>query len=179
MIFPVKTPKHRIILSLRGTQSMIDVLYDLDIEPVPYQDGFIHKGMLTGARNIISSVGHDIDHLVKDYPKYKLIATGISLFFFLSSLGHSLGGGFASIFGLLEKARYPHLQCYCYAPPSCMSDTLAEQLEPYVFSIINNYDVVPRINTKALHQYKEELEKLDLNTLRVSLFHFFILLHRM
>ena len=35
-------------------------------------------------------------------------------------VGHSLGGGIASVLALLLKPLYPGLKCFAYSPPGCV-----------------------------------------------------------
>jgi len=111
--------KAKIVISIRGTLSMKDVLTDLnaegDVLPLnPPRDDFIgHKGMVQAAVYIQNKLAEEnlihraLSHNpAKNTPSFTLVI-----------VGHSLGAGTAAILAILLKADYPSLQCFSYSPP--------------------------------------------------------------
>lgn len=109
----------KIVISIRGTLSMKDVLTDLNAESevlplsAPKDDWLGHKGMVQAAiyikkkleelRLIEKALNHD--------PARQTHTFGLVL------VGHSLGAGTASILAILMKPEYPSLICFSYSPP--------------------------------------------------------------
>lgn len=111
--------KAKIVISIRGTLSMKDVLTDLNAEGdvlplIPPRDDFIgHKGMVQAAVYIQHKLAEEnlihraLSHNpAKNTPSFTLVI-----------VGHSLGAGTAAILAILLKADYPTLQCFSYSPP--------------------------------------------------------------
>lgn len=111
--------KQKIVISIRGTLSMKDILTDLNaegeclpLEP-PREDWFGHKGMVQAAvyiknkleeENLISrALGHSLE---RGTNKFDLVI-----------VGHSLGAGTAAILAILLRGQYPSLTCFSFSPP--------------------------------------------------------------
>lgn len=131
----------RVVASIRGTQSGLDALRDLIIEPNALQGGLVHSGMRDEANEVITKLKPLIDKAFLQYPDYHLVFTG-----------HSLGAGAASIATLILQTSYPRIRAYCFACPSCVSSELLPRLEDCVVSVENMHDLVPRMNSSAMHK---------------------------
>ena len=75
----------RIVASIRGTQSELDVLRDLIIQPSHLEGGLVHSGMRDEANDVITTLKPLIDKQLIHYPDYRVVFTG-----------HSLGAGAAA-----------------------------------------------------------------------------------
>lgn len=111
--------KSKIVVSIRGTLSMKDVLTDLnaegDVLPLePRQDDWLgHKGMVQAAVYIKSKL--DEENLIQR-AQHRNFERHTDTFG-LVIVGHSLGAGTAAILSILLKPQYPSLVCYSYSPP--------------------------------------------------------------
>ncbi|KAL3227234.1 hypothetical protein MRX96_024201 [Rhipicephalus microplus] len=168
--------KRTVVVSVRGTLSLQDVLTDLNAEgeplPVnpPHEDWLGHKGMVQAA----------------EYIKRKLVDEGILSQAFNYSLdkgttqydlvlvGHSLGAGAAAILAILLKQDFPNLLCYAYAPPGGTPQVLACLSHPssshplsacppwstartFITSVVLGKDVVPRIGLHQMEALRTDL----------------------
>ena len=100
----------RIVASLRGTQSELNLLRDLIIWPSRLEGGLVHSGMRDEANDVITTLKPLIDKQLIHYPDYRVVFTG-----------HSLGAGAAAIATLVLQSVYSNVFAYCFACPSCIS----------------------------------------------------------
>lgn len=111
--------KSKIVVSIRGTLSMKDVLTDLNAEgevlPLePRMDDWLgHKGMVQAAVYIKNKLEEEnlIQRAQAHNPSRNTPTFGLVF------VGHSLGAGTAAILSILMKRQYPSLLCYSYSPP--------------------------------------------------------------
>jgi len=151
-----------IVIVIRGTESMEDVLTDLNLTPQPFDEmdasgeqgeiRYVHGGMLDTCKWILQDMKkHEIlDKLYNaqssKYSHYQLRLTG-----------HSLGAGCAAILGMMLKPTYPNLKCHCFSPPGCtMSENAAIECEEYLTSYVVDTDIVPRASLNALQNLRQD-----------------------
>jgi sn1-specific diacylglycerol lipase len=111
--------KEKIVISIRGTLSMKDVLTDLNAEgeplPInpPREDFLAHKGMVQAAVYIKNKLQEEnlIEKALNHNPAKGTQDFGLIL------VGHSLGAGTAAILAILLKQEFTNLQCFSYSPP--------------------------------------------------------------
>jgi hypothetical protein len=152
-------------LAVRGTATINDVITDIRQIPVPFPDtdpdntsekeddwtsvfggqGLALCGMASAAVNLFREHVESLVLLVKQ--GYKLRLTG-----------HSLGGGVATMLGVLVLRHLEQnqpkerkieeidlLRVYSYGTPSCVDARLAEWVDPFVTTVVLHDDVVPRL----------------------------------
>jgi len=141
-----------LVLAIRGTFSLKDVVLDILCEDVPFLSGHAHSGILEGARRILERCGHMITASLMLNPGYSLILTG-----------HSLGAGSAELITmelLLGPAREilpPNtlVQCVALAPPPVFrpgEKDIGEEVKDAIEIYINNSDIVPRLSLASMAQ---------------------------
>ena len=114
----------RIVASLRGTQSELNLLRDLIIWPSRLEGGLVHSGMRDEANDVITTWRPLIDKQFIFYPDYLAVLTG-----------HSLGAGAAAIATLVLQSVYSNVFAYCCACFSCISLNLLSRWQNCVFTV--------------------------------------------
>ncbi|XP_024082484.1 sn1-specific diacylglycerol lipase alpha isoform X2 [Cimex lectularius] len=153
--------RSKIVVSIRGTLSIQDVLTDLNAEsetlPLnpPREDWLGHKGMVQAAIYMK-------DKLEKENILNEAFAVAANekpnQRFALCLVGHSLGAGTAAILAILLRQNYPDLQCFAYSPPGGLLSLPAVQYtKSFVTSVVLGKDLVPRIGLHQLEALRADL----------------------
>lgn len=142
-----------IVVAVRGTDTLGDVLTDLYCAPAHLGDHQCHLGMLAAARSVLTSSWAAIDGL--------LIPHQWPLIF----VGHSLGGGVAALAAALYKEATPQreVRAVCFGPPACVSESLVAETRSFISSFVNASDCVPRLHYQSLHSLAQDLAAIDWN----------------
>ncbi|XP_012265219.2 diacylglycerol lipase-alpha isoform X1 [Athalia rosae] len=152
--------RKKVVVSIRGTLSMKDVMTDLNAEaevlPLspPRDDWHGHKGMVQAAEYIrkkLHQEGIITRALAKD-PARGTHQFGLTL------VGHSLGAGTAAILAILLRQEYPDLVCFSFAPPGGLLSMPAQQYtQEFITSVVVGKDVVPRIGLRQMESLRADL----------------------
>ncbi|XP_065343511.1 diacylglycerol lipase-alpha isoform X2 [Cloeon dipterum] len=152
--------RRKVVLSIRGTLSMKDVITDLNAEgePLPLhppkEDWLGHKGMVQAAAYIRDKI-HEDGILARAFSRDPARGTHE---FGLVLVGHSLGAGTAAILAILLRPEHPDLRCYAYSPPGGLLSMPAVQYsQEFTISIVVGKDVVPRIGLHQMESLRADL----------------------
>lgn len=134
-----------IVLAIRGTFSLADVVVDIICDQVPYLDGFAHRGILSGANRIMTEGKETLKKAFEEHPDYRLVITG-----------HSLGAGTAILISLgfldnIYANDFPNVKevkCIALAPPPVYrtEKPLPAKIQNDIKIFINQNDCVPRLS---------------------------------
>eukprot|EP00898_Chlorokybus_atmophyticus_P007495 jgi/Chlat1/7747/Chrsp66S09166 len=148
-----------ILVGMRGTMGVADVLTDLAGSSEKYGDGHhVHCGMMESAQWLMIEEEQRLIDLMKEYPDYKL-----------KLVGHSMGAGTAIFTALILLDGHAakeagiskdRVMVQAYAPPACASLDLAQSLD-YVTAVILQDDIVPRASIGALEDLRNEVLTCD------------------
>nr|XP_061808001.1 diacylglycerol lipase-beta-like [Nerophis lumbriciformis] len=149
-----------IIVAVRGTLSLKDVLTDLSAEcenlPMDGVTGacYAHKGISQAASYIYKKLVNDgILNQAFTVVPYKLVITG-----------HSLGAGAAAVLAILLRSSFPTLKCYAFSPPGgLLSKALADYSKDFVVSVVLGKDLVPRLSLPNMEDLKRKILKIVSN----------------
>ena len=136
--FTIASRDNDIFIVVRGAAEPYDFVSCLEYDPVAFEGGYVHGGILKSARTILSQAQEYIDQ-----------CTGTIIIG-----GNSYGGAISTVLTailVLEQKRKNVIGVATAPLPSITSD-LAIQLEPYLTSIVYQNDVVPRLNYQTLGQ---------------------------
>ena len=144
-----------IVLSIRGTSSVGDILTDLNAKSKRHRmsgtTGFVHEGMLQSAQFMYESVTSTVVTACHRHRGYRVVVTG-----------HSLGAGVAALLGLMYKdhpAIYgqdgARLRVWCFASPCIVSREFTDNAlgNAFITSIALETDVVTRLSMESVRKY--------------------------
>ncbi|KFV12909.1 Sn1-specific diacylglycerol lipase beta, partial [Pterocles gutturalis] len=149
--------KEAIVVAVRGTLSFEDILTDLsaDCEDLTLEDvlenGFVHKGITQAASYIYRKLINDgiLNQAFTIAPEYKLVI-----------VGHSLGGGTASILAIMLR----NSLCYAFSPPGgLLSKSLADYTKHFIVSVIVGKDLVARLSMPNMEDLKRRIVRIVAN----------------
>ncbi|KAI8100097.1 uncharacterized protein BX664DRAFT_255544 [Halteromyces radiatus] len=142
-----------VVLGIRGTWSLYDVITDLVCDYKPWKGGLVHSGMLASAQWFFSRIIPQIFHYIHERSKQKT-APYIKSFIIT---GHSLGAGTAAILTMMIADHIDELRqlsnnpdfkvhCYSYAPVASVSLDLSEKYKHHIDSFVCHDDLVARLS---------------------------------
>ncbi|XP_021395435.2 diacylglycerol lipase-beta isoform X2 [Lonchura striata] len=126
--------KEAIVVAVRGTLSFEDILTDLSAD---CEDLTLEEVLENGFV----------------HKEYKLVI-----------VGHSLGGGTASILAIMLRNSFPTLRCYAFSPPGgLLSKSLADYTKHFIVSVIVGKDLVARLSMPNMEDLKRRIVRIVAN----------------
>ncbi|XP_067561562.1 diacylglycerol lipase-beta isoform X1 [Pseudorca crassidens] len=147
--------KESVVVAVRGTMSLQDILTDLSAESEPVdlecevQDCWAHKGISQAARYVYRRLVNDgiLSQAFSVAPEYRLVI-----------VGHSLGAGAAALLTIMLRSPYPRVRCYAFSPPrGLLSKSLYEYSKTFIVSLVLGKDVIPRLSVTNLEDLKRRI----------------------
>ncbi|XP_030701888.1 diacylglycerol lipase-beta isoform X2 [Globicephala melas] len=147
--------KESVVVAVRGTMSLQDILTDLSAESEPVdlecevQDCWAHKGISQAARYVYRRLINDgiLSQAFSVAPEYRLVI-----------VGHSLGAGAAALLTIMLRSSYPRVRCYAFSPPrGLLSKSLYEYSKTFIVSLVLGKDVIPRLSVTNLEDLKRRI----------------------
>ncbi|KAF9434986.1 hypothetical protein BGZ76_007094 [Entomortierella beljakovae] len=142
-----------IVLAIRGTMSAFDTLTDLVCEYQQWKGGLVHGGMKTSAEWFMKNL---VPQIVTYISKHKVSALNI--------VGHSLGGGTASLLTIMlldHQHEFQNLmngnfriRCHAFAPACVVSKDLADKYREHIRAYVYEDDIVSRLSYGSMMDVK-------------------------
>ncbi|KAF6261706.1 Alpha/Beta hydrolase protein [Scenedesmus sp. NREL 46B-D3] len=149
--------RKQLLLVVRGTSQLADVLADLVAHTSPLGPGQAHSGMLDCAAAIIQQCLPTLEQQLQQNPGYRV-----------HCLGHSLGGGVAALAAYLLRntaelrgklTQASGVVATGFGTPPIMTKELADKASGYTRTLVHNHDLVPRTCVASLAELRRELEQ--------------------
>jgi predicted lipase len=154
-----------VIVTIRGTMSLHDVLVDLVCKSVDFESVFdhdaavtqgkAHGGFLKSAQTLACDLHELVAETLQANPFYEIVV-----------VGHSLGGGVATILSLLW-ARIPlfrtrRVRAISYASPCVLCKTLSQApfTRRHVTSVVTGDDIVSRFGLATFREMQQKMLSL-------------------
>ena len=133
-----------IVVSIRGTFSMSDVLSDVLATQVLHKEHMMHEGVLASALWVFNRVAPLLQRHVASTESGKIIITG-----------HSLGGAVAAVLAWLlrDEAGIP-VRAFVFGVPKVIDQALARKMEKFVTGIIHAKDMIPMLSQKSVEDLR-------------------------
>lgn len=142
-----------IVVAIRGTSSMADLITDLLCEAAPFGAGVAHKGMRDSAAALLAAITPTVRVALRARPTYSLVVCG-----------HSLGAGVALLLTkMLLNAGFSSVKCYAFAPcpvfgPYRRIDT---EWSDAVECFVHHDDLVAQLSLSSARRLALEIERVD------------------
>uniref|UniRef100_A0A7S4J055 sn-1-specific diacylglycerol lipase n=1 Tax=Odontella aurita TaxID=265563 RepID=A0A7S4J055_9STRA len=157
-----------VVLSIRGTQSIHDVIVDLICQSETFVsvfdrdetvEGKVHNGFLKSAQRLAGTLHEVIKQILLENPEYSLVI-----------VGHSLGGAIATLLTLLW-ARIPlfrerQIRAISFSSPCSVCSTLSRApfTRRHITSVVFGDDIVSRLGLETFRELQCDIQALDLST---------------
>jgi len=130
-----------IVISVRGTMSVQDVITDINNLNVDFTGGRVHGGINRAAKNVYNDIVEQLKMLMGD-ERYKSYG--------FRFVGHSLGAAVVSIITHMffedHSSMISKTKTYCYGCPPIFSENIAEKWSSNIITIVNHKDIIPRLS---------------------------------
>jgi hypothetical protein len=152
----IDAPHGAIVLSVRGTSQIVDMLVNSGASADPFLDGQAHGGFAKATDNLVEQVMPHIKKAFEEQSKYqknlKLVITG-----------HSMGAAVGIMAGmkLKQSSEFSNLECWGYSTPACVTLDVARGCKDFATSFINHHDVVPRFSIAAVELLRKRICDFD------------------
>ncbi|KAI1233765.1 hypothetical protein IHE44_0004210 [Lamprotornis superbus] len=151
------------ILKITGLQyrDFIHISFHNKIYEIPFFVALDHKKEAIVVADILTDLSADCEDLTLEevlengfvHKEYKLVI-----------VGHSLGGGTASILAIMLRNSFPTLRCYAFSPPGgLLSKSLADYTKHFIVSVIVGKDLVARLSMPNMEDLKRRIVRIVAN----------------
>jgi len=139
-----------VVLSVRGTKELADVLTDALMDTAPFEGGFAHTGVVRASAALCESYAEMLRAF--ETKGYEVVV-----------VGHSLGAATAAAvtIQLRRSCGLRQARCACFAPPPTVDAKLAKECAPYLMSVVHDDDFIPRSQVASLLAVYRELLVFD------------------
>ncbi|KAG0581578.1 hypothetical protein KC19_4G262600 [Ceratodon purpureus] len=152
----IDAPYGAIVLTVRGTSQIVDMLVNSGTSAEPFLDSEAHGGFANATENLVEQVLPHIKRAFEDQLKcqkdLKLVVTG-----------HSMGAAVGIMAGmtLRKSSEFSNIECWGFSTPACVTLDVARGCKDFVTSFVAHHDVVPRFSIHALELLRKRICDFD------------------
>ena len=127
-----------VMIVVRGTKELGDVLSDGLLETEDYRDGKAHSGIAESGAFLVNKHIETLEQVLEASGRDKIR---------LSLVGHSLGAGTAAI-AAIEYNEYPLIEASSigFGCPALLSLNLSQSAKDFVTTVVADSDIIPRMS---------------------------------
>ena len=150
-----------VVLSLRGSFTVKELLIDVAAFSRPFCDGEAHSEMANAAEKVWDETKDMILKLLNENPEYALILTG-----------HSLGAGAAVLLNILlhqnhrERVGGRPIRCFSFSSPPVFAGEVAKETSEACINYIYDSDIVPFLSVDSVRRLFAALHAVDKSNLK-------------
>lgn len=127
-----------VLMVVRGTKEISDVLSDALIETSAHGNGLAHAGIQQSGKYLVKKHTPILETLLKESKRDKIR---------LNIIGHSLGAGAGAIAAMeFNELDYIEAKAVGFGCPPTLSKDLSESTKDYITTIVCDSDIVPRMS---------------------------------
>ena len=147
----------KVVLSIRGTFSLEEIMLDVAAFSREFCGGEAHSEMANMAERVWTVAGPTIQSVLEENPGYEFICTG-----------HSLGAGAACLVTILVQnkrllPREQEIRCFAYAsPPVYTPLEFVPKSVRSTTNFVHENDVVPYLSIQKVRKLLSSLQAVDL-----------------
>jgi pimeloyl-ACP methyl ester carboxylesterase len=142
-----------IVIVVRGTNSLSDVLVDLLCDSAPFAAGYAHSGMRDAAQALFTATLPTLRAALQENKGYTLVTAG-----------HSMGGGVAILLTkILLDAGFAGTKCFAISPPPVFGPVhrVDGEWSAALECFVHMDDIVPRLSLESARALVMEIERID------------------
>jgi hypothetical protein len=145
-----------VVLSIRGSFTVKDLLIDIAAFSRPFCGGEAHSEMAHSTEKLWDETKDTIGNLLGNNPGYEFVITG-----------HSLGAGCATLLNILlhennrEKVNGRAIRCFAFASPPCFFGTVDKQASEACINYIHDSDIVPFLSVDSVRRMFAALHVIE------------------
>jgi hypothetical protein len=142
-----------VVLVVRGTKELSDMLSDALLEASEYRDGLAHDGIMKSGKFLVEKHLPVLNHLLEKSDRNKIK---------LTLIGHSLGAGAAAI-ACMEFNDQPTIEATCigFCCPALVNKSMSQEWKSKITTIVCDSDCVPRMSGATLANLLMDVLELD------------------
>lgn len=158
----IRAPRHfvavdevqkSIVVAIRGTNSISDIITDLLCDNEPFAGGYAHGGMKEAAESLYTAILPTLRSALQDHPSYSIALTG-----------HSLGAGVAILLTkVLLMNGFTDIKCYAIAPCPVFGpmDRVDSDWSDALECFVHAHDLVAKLCLATARNLALEIERID------------------
>lgn len=142
-----------VVVAIRGTNSISDIITDLLCGNEPFAGGYAHRGMKEAAESLFNSILPTLRSALAKHPAYTVAVTG-----------HSLGAGVAILLTkVLLMNGFTDVKCYAVAPCPVFGpmDRVDSDWSDALECFVHGDDLVGKLCLSSARNLALEIEHID------------------